>query len=70
MCISRPQKVLSFEKGKALVEFGGIKKTVKSPFPLKKGEFVLCQQGFVVKRIPEKTARDMLKDWKEMNEWL
>lgn len=70
MCISRPQKVLRFEKGEALVEFEGTKKTVKSPFPLKEGEFVLCQAGFVVRKIPEETARDMLKDWKEMNEWI
>ncbi|UCD07384.1 MAG: HypC/HybG/HupF family hydrogenase formation chaperone [Candidatus Aenigmatarchaeota archaeon] len=70
MCISKPQRVLSFKDGKALVEFGGEKKRVKSPFPLNKGEFVLCQAGFVVKKIPEKVAKDMLKEWKEMNEWI
>ena len=70
MCISKPQKVLGFKDGKVLVEFEGERKRMKSPFPLKRGEFVLCQAGFVVKKIPEKTARDMLKDWKEMNTWL
>jgi len=70
MCISKPQRVLSFKDGKALVEFEGVKKRMKSPFPLKKGEFVLCQAGFVVKKIPEKIAKDMLKEWKELNEWL
>jgi len=70
MCISKPQRVLRFKDGKALVEFGGEKKTMKSPFPLKEGEYVLCQAGFVVRKIPEKIAKDMLKDWKEMNTWI
>ena len=70
MCISKPQRVMEFKDGKALVEFQGGKKRVKSPFPLKVGEYVLCQAGFVVKKIPEKTAKDMLKDWEEMNTWL
>ena len=70
MCMSRPQRVLSFKDGKAVVEFEGEKKTAKSPFPLKEGEYVLCQQGFVVKKIPESDARDMLKEWKEMNKWI
>lgn len=70
MCISKPQRVLKFEDGKALVEFEGEKKTMRSPFPLKEGEYVLCQTGFVVRKIPEKTAKDMLKDWKEMNKWI
>jgi hydrogenase maturation factor len=69
MCISKPQRVLGFRDGKALVEFGSERKLMKSPFPLKEGEFVLCQAGFVVRKIPGKTARDMLREWKEMNAW-
>lgn len=70
MCISKPQRVLKFDDGKVLVEFKGEKKMMRSPFPLKEGEYVLCQAGFVVRKIPEKTAKDMLKDWKEMNTWM
>lgn len=70
MCISKPQKVLSYQDGKATVEFEDEKKQMKSPFTLKKGEYVLCQAGFVVRKISEKTAKDMLKDWREMNTWL
>lgn len=70
MCISKPQKVLDFRDGKALVDFEGEKKQMKSPFPLKKGEYVLCQAGFVVRKVPEKTAKDMLREWKEMNAWV
>ena len=70
MCISKPQKVLSYEDGKATVEFEGEKKQMKSPVPLKKGEYVICQAGFVVRKISEEKAKDMLKDWKEMNTWI
>ena len=67
MCISMPQRVLSYENGKADVEFMGKVNTVRSPFPLMKGEYVLCQAGLVSRRIPEGDAREMLKEWSEMN---
>jgi hydrogenase assembly chaperone HypC/HupF len=70
MCISKPQRVLKYDNGKVTVEFKGEKKQMKSPFHLKKDEYVLCQAGFVVRKISEKAAKDMLKDWKEMNTWL
>ncbi|MFC2143907.1 HypC/HybG/HupF family hydrogenase formation chaperone [Candidatus Aenigmatarchaeota archaeon] len=70
MCVSKPQRVLSYEDGKAMVEFGGEKKQMKTPVPLKRGEYVICQAGFVVRKISEEKARDMLKDWKELNKWL
>jgi hydrogenase maturation factor len=67
MCMSKPQRVLSYENGKALVESQGKEKKMASPFPLKKGDYVLCQAGLVVKRIPEADARKMLKEWEELN---
>jgi hydrogenase maturation factor len=70
MCISRPQRVLKYENGKALVEFMGQRKTVTSPEALKEGDFVLCQQNFVVRKIPEKTAKEMIREWREMNGWV
>ena len=70
MCISKPQKVIDFSDGKATVEFNGRPSRVKSPVPLKKGDYVLCQQGFVVRKVAEKEAKSMIKEWKEMNESL
>ena len=70
MCVSKPQRVLNYENGKVTVEFEGEKKRMKSPVPLKRGEYVICQAGFVVRKISEKKAKDMLKDWKELNKWL
>ncbi len=69
MCMACPQKVVAYEEGEALVEFGGKQNKVKSPIPLAKGEFVLCQAGFVVKKVPPETAEDMLKEFSELNDW-
>lgn len=69
MCISCPQRVVAYDEGEALVEFRGRQKRVKSPMPLSKGDFVLCQAGFVVKRVPAETAGEMLKDFEELNDW-
>lgn len=67
MCISKPQKVLSYEHGEALVDFEGTEKKVRSPTPLKRGEWVLCQAGFVAKKITEEQAKEMLKEWRDLN---
>jgi hydrogenase assembly chaperone HypC/HupF len=69
MCISKPQKVLSFEKGEALVEFMGRRRKVRSPFPLAKGDYILCQTGLVVKKISKSNAKEMLKEWSELNDF-
>ncbi len=69
MCISCPQRVLAYEDGQALVESRERKQRVRSPIPLSRGEYVLCQAGFVVRRIPESEAREMLKEWGELNDF-
>jgi hydrogenase assembly chaperone HypC/HupF len=69
MCISFPQRVLSYEDGQALVDSGGRKQRVRSPIPLTEGDYVLCQAGLVVRKIPESEAREMLREWSELNEF-
>ncbi len=67
--MSKPQQVVSFSGGKALVESEGETREVRSPIPLEKGEWVLCQAGFVAKRIPGSKALEMLKEWRELNDF-
>jgi len=69
MCMACPQKVVAYDEGEALVELNGKQRRVKTPFPLAKGEFVLCQAGFVVKKVSPDQADEMLKDFKELNDW-
>lgn len=69
MCMSKPQRVLSYRDGEALVDFEGKKRTVKSPVPLRRGDYVLCQAGLVAKRISRSDAMEMLKEWRELNDF-
>ncbi|RLI96436.1 MAG: hypothetical protein DRO99_04455 [Candidatus Aenigmatarchaeota archaeon] len=69
MCLSKPQKVISFSEGYAIVRYMGKEKKVRSPIALKPGEYVICQSNVVAHRIPEKQAKEMLREWKKLNEW-
>ncbi len=69
MCMSKPQKVLSCSGQEAVVDFEGQARKVKTPVSLKKGEWVLCQAGFVAKRIPAEQAHEMLREWRELNDF-
>jgi hydrogenase assembly chaperone HypC/HupF len=71
MCISKPQRVLDYSDGVATVDFMGRQRKVSSPkgMELKKGDWVICQSSVVAQKIPEKQAKEMLKEWKQLNEW-
>lgn len=69
MCLSKPQKVVAVKGEEVLVEFGDSRRVVKSPLPVKKGDYVLCQSNIVVQKVPAHKAREMLKEWEELNKW-
>jgi len=69
MCLSKPQKVIAVKEDEVLVEFGNSRKLVKSPLPVKKGDYVLCQNNFVVQKIPAHKAKEMISEWEELNKW-
>ncbi len=61
MCLAIPAKVIELrDKGKkALIEQPGVKRQVLNALgSLRKGEFVLVQQGFIVERVSEKEAME------------
>lgn len=69
MCLSKPQKVIGVNGEEVLVEFGDSKRVVKSPLPVKKGDYVLCQSNIIVQKVPAHKAREILKEWEELNKW-
>lgn len=69
MCLSKPQKVLAVREDEIIVRFGDKKKAVRSPLPVKKGDYVLCQSNIVVQKVPKHKAREMIKEWEELNKW-
>lgn len=61
MCLAIPGRVLSLENEEALVDFQGVKKSVKTDIlKPQKGEWVLVYSGQVMETIPEKRAREIL----------
>ena len=61
MCIAIPGKVLGLENEEALVDFQGVKKSVKTDIlKPQKGEWVLVYSGQIMETIPKKRAREIL----------
>ncbi len=61
MCIAIPGKVLGLENEEALVDFQGVKKSVKTDIlKPQKGAWVLVYSGQVMETISEKRAREIL----------
>jgi hydrogenase expression/formation protein HypC len=63
MCIGLPCKVLRVEGQLALVELGGVQKSVITDLVegLKPGDWVLVHAGFAISIIDEEQARETLK---------
>ena len=64
MCLAIPARVVELRQGgkKALIEQPGVQREVfNNVINVKKGEFVLVQQGFIVERLGEKEARETLE---------
>ncbi len=67
MCLAVPAKAVEVRKnGLVLVERPGLRKEIFNAVEgLKKGDFVLVQQGFAVEKVSEKAARE---SWSVLDE--
>ncbi len=70
MCLATVAKVLEVnpEKGTAWVDFGGVKREARIELmpDVKVGEYVLIHTGFIIERVDEKTAKEILEAWDEV----
>ncbi len=70
MCLATVAKVLEVnpEKGTAWVDFGGVKREARIELmpDVKVGEYVLIHTGFIIERVDEKTAKEILDAWDEV----
>ncbi|MBD3310410.1 HypC/HybG/HupF family hydrogenase formation chaperone [Candidatus Woesearchaeota archaeon] len=67
MCLAIPGKVEKVMKDKVIVCYDAEKREAKFiGIELKKGDYVLVQQGFVVNRMDKKSAEDSLKAWRSI----
>lgn len=62
MCFTLPGKVISVKKGTAYVSYGRRKVKAKiNLIKVKKGDYVLIQSGFIIRKIPSSQALAILK---------
>lgn len=65
MCISIPAKVISVKKDKAMVDFVGKKQKIDTQLvKVKVGDYVIVSNGFVIKKVNKKEAKEILKVFK------
>ena len=62
MCLTIPAKVISLEKGKAIVDFNGEKEEVDTQLvKVKVGDYVMVSNGFVIKKVDKQDAKEIFK---------
>ena len=63
MCLAIPAKILEIKKNKAVADFQGKKQEVDIQLvkDIKKGDFALISNGFIIKKIPNKEANEIFK---------
>ncbi len=61
----KPYQVLHYHRGIAKIALGDEKKTVFTDLKLKRGDWVLCHDDFILKKIPKKLAE--LRLWTAKN---
>ena len=68
MCYAIPGKVVAIDDKVVTVEYFDEKKKARNDFyaDLAVGEYIYAQGGFVVQRIAEEEAANILKTWQEL----
>ena len=62
MCLTIPAKIISIEKGKAVVDFVGKKQKVNTRLvKVKIGDYAMVSNGYVIKKVNKKEAQEILK---------
>ncbi len=68
MCLAIPAKILEIRGGEAIVDFGGVKRSVMLTLlpEVRKGDYVLVHTGFAIEVLDENEATETLRLWKEI----
>lgn len=70
MCLATPAKIENIKKGTAVVDFGGVSKTISLGIldNVKKGDYVLVHAGFAIGKVTRQEAEDTRKAMRELRE--
>ncbi len=68
MCLANPAQILELNGDEALVDYGGLRKTVNIQLLAQKevGDWVLVHAGFAIQKISEEEAQETLAIYAEM----
>lgn len=68
MLLAVPGKVVELKKGKVTVELFGSRQDVSCVLTdVKRGDYVLVQQGIIVEKLPEYEAQAIISEWDQYN---
>ncbi len=69
MCLAVPSKVLEINGKEAVVDFGGVKRSVRMDLvDSKVGDYVIVHAGYAIQTMDEEDAMESLRYWKELLE--
>ena len=69
MCLGVPGKVIELQDDLAVVDFWGVRKTVRLDIvdqPVAVGDYILNHVGFAIRRIPESEVAETLALYEEL----
>ena len=68
MCLAIPAKIKSINKDRAIVDFGGVAKSISLGIlnGVKRGDYVLVHAGFAIGKVNKQDAEDTRKALKEL----
>ena len=70
MCLAVPAKIKTIDGSSAVVDFGGVTKTVSLGIiqNAKEGDYVLIHAGFAIGKVKPRDAQDTLKALRELKQ--
>ncbi|MFW9831777.1 MAG: HypC/HybG/HupF family hydrogenase formation chaperone [Candidatus Thorarchaeota archaeon] len=68
MCLAIPAQIVSIDGDTAIVDFGGVKRTVSIALveKIEPGDYVIVHTGYVIQKMDRKEAEESLELWREI----
>jgi len=68
MCLAIPAQVISVKGNTAIVDFGGVKRSVSVALieKLAPGDYVIVHTGYAIQKMDQKDAEESLELWREV----
>lgn len=67
MCLAIPGKVIRLERGTVIIDYSGEQReAIFQDIELKKGDYVLVQQGIVIQKVSDEEALESISAWKSL----